>query len=245
MLKCIIVDDEQSAIAILKKHVAAMGQLHLVHATTKPLEALRIINEQPIDIAFLDIKMPGITGLELAAVIQGKCKVIFTTAYSEFAMDTYDLDADVLDYLLKPIPLPRFIRAVERAIKKITPLETAPPATVFDNLDHDYLFVKNEEKGKMTRVMLAHIDYVQAMKKQVTIYHGGQITIAKLGMKDIEERLPARHFIRVQKSFIVALHKIDTVEGNWLRLKGFDIPIGIGDIYRPQFMEAMKGKLIK
>lgn len=243
MLNCIIVDDELSAIAVLKKHVAASGLLHLVHATTEPLEALRIINEQPIDIAFLDIKMPGITGLELAAAIRGKCKVIFTTAYSEFALDAYELD--VVDYLLKPIPLPRFIGAVQRAIERLAPAQVLPPMVVANSLDYDYLFVKNEEKGKMTRIMLAHIDYVQAMKKQVIIYHLGQKTIAQLGMKDIEERLPTSHFMRVQKSFIVALHKIDTVEGNWLKLKGFDAPIAIGDMYRQQFMEAMRNKLVK
>jgi two-component system, LytTR family, response regulator len=243
MINCIIVDDEQSAIAVLKKHVEATGLLHLVHTTTDPFEALRVINEQPIDIAFLDIKMPGLTGLELAAAIRGKCKVIFTTAYSEFALEAYDLD--VVDYLLKPIPLPRFMGAVQRAIARLAPAQAPPAMAVANSLEYDYLFVKNEEKGKMTRVMLAHIDYVQAMKKQVIIYHAGQKTIAQLGMKDIEERLPAQHFIRVQKSFIVALHKIETVEGNWLRLMGFDTPIAIGDMYRPQFMEAMKGKLVR
>lgn len=243
MLKCIIVDDEESAIAVLEKHVAASGLLQLVYTTTEPLEALRIINEQPIDIAFLDIKMPGITGLELAAAIRGKCKVIFTTAYSEFALDAYDLD--VVDYLLKPIPLSRFIGAVQRAIERLAPVQTLPPVAVANNLDYDYLFVKNEEKGKMTRIMLADIDYIQAMKKQVIIYHLGQKTIAQLGMKEMEDRLPASHFMRVQKSFIVALHKIDTVEGNWLKLKGFDAPIAIGDMYRQQFMEVMRNKLVK
>lgn len=243
MLKCIIVDDEQSAIEVLKKHVAASGLLQLVHTTTEPLDALRVINEQPIDIAFLDIMMPGITGLELAAAIRGKCKVIFTTAYSEFALDAYELD--VVDYLLKPVPLPRFIGAVQRAIERLAPAQILPSMGATNSLDYDYLFVKNEEKGKMTRIMLAHIDYVQAMKKQVTIYHLGQKTIAQLGMKDMEERLPTTYFMRVQKSFIVALHKIDTVEGNWVRLKGVDTPIAIGDMYRQQFMEAMRNKLIK
>jgi two-component system, LytTR family, response regulator len=243
MLTCIIVDDEQSAIAVLKKHVAASGLLHLVHTTTDPLEALRVINEQPIDLAFLDIKMPSITGLELAAAIRGKCKVIFTTAYSEFALDAYELD--VVDYLLKPIPLPRFMGAVQRAIERLAPAQALPAMATADSLDYDYLFVKSEDKGKMTRVMLAHIDYVQAMKKQVIIYHLGQKTIAQLGMKDMEERLPTKYFMRVQKSFIVALHKIDTVEGNWLRLKGFDTPIVIGDIYKPLFMEVMRNKMLK
>jgi two-component system, LytTR family, response regulator len=246
-INCIIVDDERSAINVLKRHVESHGLLNLAHATNNPKEALRIITEQPIHIAFLDIKMPGITGIELAAAIKGKCKIIFTTAYSQFVSDALDMDADVVDYLLKPIPLPRFIRAVDRAISGLNlPQPTGPsPAAMPDSLEHDYIFVKTEQKGTRIRVMLAHIEYVQAMRKQVVIYHAGQITTAQHSISEIEEKLPPKYFMRVHKSFIVALHKITGVEGSRLLLQDTSAPISIGEVYKPQFMELMKHKLMR
>jgi two-component system, LytTR family, response regulator len=248
MLKCIIVDDEASAIQVLKMHIQATNCLQLAHATTNPLEALRIINEQQIPLAFLDIHMPEITGLELAKALQGKCRVIFTTGYSEFVSEAYDLDVGVIDYLLKPIPLPRFIRAVQRAINLLAPAmgQAAEQALLQAggpySLEYDYIFVRTAQKTNMVRILLAHIDYIEANKKYVDIYHYGQKTMALLSMKEMEEKLPVKYFMRVQKSFIVALQKITKVNGNRLQLQNTPVEITVGEVYKAPFMEAMKGR---
>jgi two-component system, LytTR family, response regulator len=248
MLKCIIVDDEQNAVDVLKLMVQQSGLLQLVCATTKPQEALDFINQQSADIAFLDIHMPGFNGLDLARALKGKCEVVFITGHSQFVTEAYELE--VADYLLKPIPLPRFINAVHRVIKRIAPvnqpLQHYPQQHGgLDGIEDDYFFVKTEQKGKMVKINLADIDYVEGMKNYLAIYHSGRKTLALLNMKDMEDRLPSKYFVRVQKSFIVALHKISMVEANKLMLHNIDNPIAIGDMYRQQFMEAMKGKLVK
>jgi two-component system, LytTR family, response regulator len=235
-----IVDDEINAVEVLKLLVQQSGLLQLAHATTQPLDALDFVNKNPVDIAFLDINMPGMNGLELARALRGKCKVVFTTAYSEFVSDAFDLE--VVDYLLKPIPLSRFIKAAHRAIDSLTP---APPLVMDINaFSHDYFFVRTEQKGKMQKIDLSDIDYVEGMKNYVAIHHLGLKTMALLTMKEIEERLPPAFFARVQRSFIVAIHKIALIEGNIIRLKNSDVEIAIGDVYKAQLMEAMKSRLL-
>jgi two-component system, LytTR family, response regulator len=235
MINCIIVDDEQGAIELLKLHIAEIDYLQVVLATTKPMEAIAYVNTHPVQLAFLDIQMPTMTGMELAQIIRGKCKIIFVTGYSEFAIEAFDME--VADYLLKPISLPRFIRGVQRAINGPQSLESQ------DGFEQDYIFVKTGEKGTTVRIMLAHIDYVEGMKKYVAIHHLGQKTLSLMSMKEMEGKLPAKHFMRVQKSFIVALNKITAVDGNRLKLEDNTIEITVGAIYRAQFKEAMKSKL--
>jgi two-component system, LytTR family, response regulator len=236
MINCVIVDDEQNAVEVLKRYVLASGLLHLAYTTTSALDALQFINTQPVDLVFLDIDMPEMNGLELAKAIRGRCKVVFTTAHSEFVSDAFDLDADVVDYLLKPVPLPRFIRAVKRAIDSIGPIDGPPIAdwpqekagTVETDLEYDYIFIRGEQRHKVQKIELAEIDYIEAMRNYMAIYHCGQKTMALLTMKEMEATLPQRYFVRVHKSFIVALYKIATVTKNKLTLKnrGVEIPIG-------------------
>lgn len=248
MLKCIIVDDEQNAIDVLQLLVKQCGLLELMLASTKPQEIVDFVNITPIDIAFLDIDMPGMNGLNLAHALKGKCEVVFITGHSQFVTEAFELE--VADYLLKPITLPRFINAVHRVMKRVTGANNLPesgPALGMmheGNLEHDYFFVKTEQKGKMLRVNLADIDYVEGMKNYVAIHHCGQKTPALLGLNEMEERLPARHFVRVQKSFIVALHKIAMVEGNRVKLKNVPTEIIVGDAYKAQFMQALRNRMV-
>jgi two-component system, LytTR family, response regulator len=247
MLKCIIVDDEESAISILTKHIKRIDCLELVHATTNPLEAIGIINEQRIPLAFLDMHMPQMSGLALAKALQGQCRVIFATGHSQFASDALDLDVGVIDYLLKPIPLARFVRAVRRAIDILAPhlKQQAEPALLQAegpyNLEYDYIFVRTAQKNNTVRILLADIDYIKADKKYVNIYHLGQKTTALMSMKEIIEKLPGRYFMRVQKSFIVALHKMAPLKGNRLQLPNSAIEIAVGDRYKVALVEAVAG----
>lgn len=237
MLRCIIIDDEPKAVKLLASYVQAHGGLQLVHSSTQPLEALQTFHQQAFDLAFLDINMPGISGLELAKALRGKCKVIFTTGYSQFVSDALDLGVEVVDYLLKPIALPRFIRAVNKAL----PTNDAIANGQY-NLEHDYIFVKVQHQGSLQKIEMAEIDYIEAMRNYMAIHHCGQKTITLLTMKQMEEALPPKYFIRVQKSFIVALHKIASIKGNTIRLKNSNVTIALGNTYKAQLEQALANK---
>ncbi|WP_028789319.1 LytR/AlgR family response regulator transcription factor [Terrimonas ferruginea] len=235
MISCIIVDDEQHAIDVLAHFVNQTPLLTLKGTTADPLEALQLINREQVDLIFLDIQMPHISGIDFIKAINGRCKVILTTAYSEFAAEGFDLE--VVDYLLKPIPLPRFLKAVQRAAAVLA--KTTAPETETD----DYIFVKTEAKGKMLKINLADIDYIEGMKNYVAIHTGDTKTLALLNMKDLEDRLQGKHFMRVHRSYIIAIGKITMIEGNKIMLKKGQ-EILLGDSYRTAFLEAMKGKLM-
>ena len=238
MINCIIVDDEQHAIDILVHYIKQTPYLNLAGATTNPIEALQMVATQKIDLIFLDIQMPELSGIDFIKAINGKAKVILTTAYSEFALQSYDLD--VVDYLLKPIRLPRFLTAVQKAVKGLN------EGSENSNTDpeDDYIFVKTESKGKLLKINLADIDYIEGMKNYVAIYRGGQKTLVYTNMKDIEARLPQKQFIRVHKSFIIPIGKITGIEGNRVLLKGVTAEILIGESYKEELMEIVRNKMI-
>lgn len=238
MIRCLIVDDEWDALDVMTHYVQQTPILQLVKATTNPLEALQIVATDKIDLLFLDIQMPQLSGLDLVKAIAGKARVILTTAYSEFAVEAYDLE--VVDYLLKPVPFPRFLTAVQRAARQINDGDAAAlPAG-----EEDYIFVKTESKGKLLKIELANIDYIEAANNYVAVIQGGKKTLVYTTMKDMEERLPKKQFLRVQKSFIVPIAKIAGIEGNKLLLKNVAADIVIGESYKPALMEIIKSRMI-
>lgn len=239
MISCIVVDDEQHAIDVLVHFIRQVPFLELKGTSTSPLQALQMVNAEKVDLVFLDVQMPDISGIDFIRAINGKCKVILTTAYSEFAAEGFELE--VVDYLLKPVPFPRFLKAVQRVADV---LESRGEATSVDLLEDDYLFVKTEAKGKMLRINLQDIDYIESLKNYVAFHYNGTKTLALLSMKDLDERLPPKHFMRVNRSFIIATRKITGVEGNLIRLRDIQAEIVLGDTYRSAFMEMMKGKLM-
>ncbi len=238
IMTCIIVDDEQHAIDVLEHYVKQIPSLQLLASFTNPLQALDLLNGQQADLLFLDIQMPEISGLDFIRAIQGRSKIILTTAYSEFVTEGFELEVE--DYLLKPIPFPRFLKAVQR-------LQQAQPSgdTPVDAGIDDYFFVKTELKGKMLRINFADIDYIESMKNYVAIHHNGIKTMALLTMKDLEERLPAARFLRIHRSFIIAVDKITAIEGNMVLLRNVKESILLGETYRPAFLEKMRGKILQ
>ena len=242
MTTCIIVDDEQHAIDVLAHYVGQVPSLQLLATFTNPLEALAFLNTTPVDLLFLDIQMPEISGLDLARTIHSHTRVILTTAYSEFVSEGFELE--VTDYLLKPVPFPRFLKAVQRiqpAGQREQPAGQQMPA---DNAD-DYFFVKTEAKGKMIKISFRDIDYIEGMKNYVAIHHGAGKTLALLNMKDLEDRLPARYFARIHRSYIIAVEKIVAIEGNTVVLHEVKEGILLGETYRAAFLEKMKGKIMQ
>lgn len=236
MIHCLIVDDEQHAIDILLHYAKQTPMLQVVAATTNPIEAMQIVNTQKVDLVFLDVHMPQISGIDFIKAINGKCKVVLTTAYSEFALEGYELD--VVDYLLKPIRLPRFLAAVQKVANLIKGGEPV------EEQDDDYIFVKTGLKGKLLKINLADIDYIEGMKNYVAFHCGGTKTMVYAGMKEIEERLPSKHFLRVHKSFIIRLDRIVGLEGNQVLLKNLPAGLMIGESYKNELMERVRGKLL-
>ncbi|HEY4063112.1 MAG TPA: LytTR family DNA-binding domain-containing protein [Puia sp.] len=238
MINCLIIDDEQHAIDVLEHYIRQSGSLSLSGSSDNPLEALQLLQERHIDLIFLDIHMPQLSGLDFIKAIHRRYKVVLCTAYPNYAVEGFDLD--VLDYLVKPIPLPRFLKTVQKAIDYFEKERPAFPPTE----TNDYILVKTEVKGKMLKINLSDIRFIEAMKNYVAIHHGTEKTLALLPMKELEDRLPANKFMRVHKSFIVSIQMITAIEGNSITLKNDKTPILLGESYREKFMTIMKEKLI-
>jgi len=238
MIRCLVVDDEQHAIDIMKHYIGQTSYLELVSSTTNPVEALQTVITANIDLVFLDIQMPELSGIDFIKAINGKAKVILTTAYSEFAIEGFDLE--VVDYLLKPVRFPRFLNAVQKAVKLISEKNAEPEIKTED----DYIFVKTESKGKLLKINLADIEYIEGMKNYVAIYRGGQKTLVYTNLKDLVNHLPAREFIRVHKSFIIPVNRITGIEGNLILLKNVTAEILIGESYKAELMDIIKNKMI-
>jgi DNA-binding LytR/AlgR family response regulator len=234
MLTCLVVDDEQSAVDLLCAFIHKTPSLALAGATTNPLEALSLLQAQPVDLLFLDIHMPQLSGLDLMRLLPSGTRVVLTTAYSEFAVQGFELEA--LDYLLKPIAFERFLKAVQKA----RPASPPPPAASPEAAPVDYIFVKTESKGKMAKVDFADIVYVEGLKNYVAIQTLTDRVVTLLNIKDLEDRLPARQFMRVHRSYIVSLDKIRALDGNQIFLKGMNTFVPLGDTYRPAFFEALQ-----
>jgi two-component system LytT family response regulator len=239
MINCLIIDDEQHAIDILVHYVGQTPFLNLTGTSTNPIEALQKVATEKVDLVFLDIQMPELSGIDFIKAINGKARVILTTAYSEFALEGYELD--VVDYLLKPIRLPRFLAAVQKAVKIIE----GGNETAVEEYNDDYIFVKTESKGKLLKINLEDIEFIEGMKNYVAIVRDGQKTLVYTSMKELEEHLPKRQFIRVHKSFIIPIARITGIEGNMVRLQGVPSGILIGENYKADLMEIIKGKMLR
>ena len=244
MINCLVVDDEQHAIDILKHYIGQTPFLHLAASTTNPMEALQIVNEKKVELIFLDIQMPELSGIDFIKAIHGKVKVILTTAYSEFALESYELD--VVDYLLKPIRFPRFLQAVQKVADAGNDSGTTGSSAGAGQAEaDDYIFVKTESKGKLLKINLADIDYIEGMKNYVAIHCSEKKTMVYTSMKELEERLPQKAFLRVHKSFIIPIAKITGIEGNLVRLKGVNSEVLIGESYKAVLMEIIRNKMIQ
>ncbi|GAA3952120.1 LytTR family DNA-binding domain-containing protein [Hymenobacter algoricola] len=239
MISCLIVDDEQGAIDILRTFIEKTPFLSLQGSTTNPIEALSMLQNQPVDLLFLDIHMPQLSGLDFMRLLKGKTKVILTTAYNEFAVEGFELEA--LDYLLKPIAFERFLKAAQKALNStIEPSARWQPAEKED----DYIFVKTETKGKMTKINFAEIVFVEGMKNYLSINTSEDRIVTLLNMKDLEDRLPSKQFMRVHKSYIVALNKIKALDGNQILFKDMKAYVPLGETYRSAFFEALNEKMM-
>ncbi|MDB5031039.1 LytTR family DNA-binding domain-containing protein [Mucilaginibacter sp.] len=240
MIRCLIVDDEPLALHILEDYISKVPFMELVRSTTNPIEALTLVQDGNIDLVFLDVQMPELTGIQFLRIANGKTKVILTTAYPQYALEGYELD--VVDYLLKPIAFDRFFKAAQKAQGIIQPSKAAiaEPVQVQQQQDFmsDFIFVKSEHK--IQKVYLHQILFIEGLKDYISIFTTAERIITLQNMKKMEDTLPEKHFIRVHKSYIVALNKIDSIERSRIRIGDKIIPVG--DTYRDDFFKIIDGK---
>jgi len=207
-IKCVIVDDEPLALSVLERYINQTPSLELVEKFTNPVKAFNYLNDNEINLLFVDIQMPDLTGFELVNNLRKKPVFIFTTAYSEFALDGFK--ADALDYLLKPIDMPEFTKAVNKAKEW---LEIKNEKNSLVETTKDFLFIKSEYK--IIRINFSEITYIQGMSEYVKIHLAGRKPIMSLlSLKSLEAQLPTELFMRVHKSFIINLQKINIIERN-------------------------------
>lgn len=235
MIRCIVVDDKPLAIDILNDYIDKLPFLELTFSSTNPLPALNLIMEGKADLVFLDIQMPQLNGLQFMKIVQGKCKVILTTAYAEHALEGFENDA--IDYLLKPISFERFYKAVQKAMHYFKASDVKPQTVVGLNTakEADFIFVKNEYK--LTRINIADILYVEGMQNYVAIHTQKEKIISLQNIKKTEEQLPKNQFARVHKSYLIAINKINNIERSRIYIGNHVIPLG--DFYREAFYKLI------
>ena len=234
-MKCIIVDDEPIARKGIKKMVDQISQLELLGSFNSGESAQEFLSNTEVDLIFLDINMPGINGIEFARNISKTTLIIFTTAYSEYALDSYELDA--VDYLVKPINSSRFRKAVEKAIAYHSLLVEEEKQSV-ENVAESYIVVKSD--GRFFKIKLNEVLFIEGLKDYLIIQKEDQRIITRMTIKNMYELLPQSSFIRINRSYIVNKDKIDSFDNNDVFILKHEI--AIGSSYHDLFFEEMMRK---
>lgn len=235
-IRCLIVDDERLAREYLKNYMAKIPQLELVGDFNSPLKAMDLIKKREVDLLFLDIQMPDITGINFMKSLEHKPDVIFTTAFQEYAIEGFNINA--VDYLLKPFSFERFFQAVNKVIEKSElKLETKEvgevPPSYQTKITDNYLTVRADRK--LYKINFDHIKYIEGQRAYITIHTERKKITALASLKDLEEALPKKQFIRIHKSFIVSVKEILSLEGNVIEVS--DIKLPVGKMYKNDVMK--------
>lgn len=217
-MKCIIVDDEPLAIEIMESYVAKVEQLKLEGSFRNAVAAFTFLQQNPVDLIFLDIQMPKLSGIDFLKTLKNPPKVIFTTAFRDYAIDGFDLE--VADYLLKPIPFDRFLKAVAKVLHTPVPSQTSSKVDSSDN----YVYFKVDKK--MIKVRMSDILYIESIKDYVKVKTNEKEIVTQQKISYLEESLPKESFLRIHRSFIVNREKIDAYSATDMEIGKFHIPIG-------------------
>lgn len=235
-MRCLIVDDEPIARRGMVKLVGSRSELSVAGVAADAREALAFLGENSVDLVFLDIEMPGLNGMELARRLPERCQVVFTTAYSEYACESYDVDAT--DYLMKPIDPDRFNHAVDKALTFAGMMEAAeaaePPAA---SASDEVLTVKSDRR--YVRLRVDEITFVEGLKDYLIIHTADRRVVTRMTVKSLEEALPPQ-FLRVGKSYIVNRDKIDSFDNNDLYIGSSVVPIGVS--YKQEVLKILLGQ---
>ncbi|MUV03756.1 response regulator [Flavobacterium rakeshii] len=232
-INCIIVDDEPPAIRLLQKYTDQLQGIECVATCTRAVEAIALIEQHKPDVVFLDIQMPDLTGIQLSTIIKDKVQIVFTTAYPQFAIEGFEVNA--VDYLLKPIPFNRFIAAVEKIRNQKTDSDTKK---LTDNVADDYFFVKTDGKNRYQRIEIKDINYIESIKNYIVLHTSTEQVVTYNTLKYFEENLSSKLFVKIHKSFIAAIGKIERTDNNEVWISGKCLPLG--DTYRNEFFNRIE-----
>lgn len=233
MIRTIAIDDEPLALTLVSGYITKTPFLELVETFDNPLDAMAYLDNNPVDLIFLDIQMPDLTGTEFTRILENRPKIIFTTAYEKYALEGFKLE--VLDYLLKPFSYEEFLKSAKRA-EKLIRLEKAEPKEVVD-ANNEFLFLKSEYK--IRRINFNEIRYIEGLKDYVKVYlqNESKPILSLNSLKALESKLPESRFMRVHRSYIVNLQKIEVIERSRIIFDTIYIPIS--DQYKEQFQHYL------
>lgn len=237
-IRCFVLDDEAYAAVIIATFIEKTPSLSLVGTSTNVFETLQLVQQGEIDLLFLDIQMPELTGIQVLKIIGNKCKVILTTAYPDYALEGFELD--VVDYLMKPISFERFIRAVNKAEKIIQ----LPTPIIKDSIaeQETFLLLKGDRKNKFHKVLINDILFIEGLKNYVYIQTTIENIIIYQNLQYLEDNLPCPPFFRIHRSYIVSLNKIQLIDGNSISINKQLIPIG--ENYRKAFFDYINNRQV-
>lgn len=234
-LRCIAIDDEPLALELLEDNIRKLPFLDLVATCSNPIEAMEVLRNQQVDLMFLDIQMPGLTGIQFLQSLPQKPMAILVTAYEKYALEGFNLD--VVDYLVKPVALDRFIKACNKAWE-LYQLRTRAAGNNSQQSEPAYLFVNVDYS--MLKVVLADIQWIEGLKDYIRIHlKSAKPIITRMSMKSIEDELPAAHFMRIHKSFIVSKEHITAIRKNSVFIGDMELPVS--DHYK-EALNSLMGK---
>lgn len=220
-IKCIIIDDEPLAIKVIENHLQEFNNFEIAGTFNNPIAALQLLEEQEIDAVFLDINMSKMNGLEFIKSVEVKSNIVITTAYREYAVESFDLD--VLDYLVKPIPFNRFLKAINKITQRVSQQRGAGQENSNENAD-SFIFLKVDKK--LVKILFDDIFYIESLKDYIKVYTATDNYLVHKSLTSITEELPSDQFLRIHRSYTISLDKVKSVEGNSVEIDSKRIPIG-------------------
>jgi len=232
IITCLAVDDEPPALDVVTRYISAIPQLHLAGACANAVQALAMLQQQPIDLLFLDIQMPQILGTQFLRTLKNPPKVIFTTAYRKFAVEGFELDA--VDYLLKPITFQRFLKAVNK-VMDLPAQDTPPPPSPAKNNSPEFIHIRADRK--MQKIAIDDIIYIESLRDYCKIVTSSKKIITRQPISSIENNLPADSFIRIHRSYLVSIRKIESYTTEFVEIAQQELPIG--RMYRLSLLSAL------
>jgi two-component system, LytTR family, response regulator len=232
-MKCTVIDDEPFALDLIKDYVRRTPFLEVGECFSNPYKALAYLNNEKPDLIFLDINMPELTGIQLYKSLPSPPLVIFTTAYPEYAAESYEYNA--VDYLVKPIKYERFLKAVNKASAMMAPSVLTAQSAITEKSDHTYIMIKSGHRH--VKVSPDDIQYIEAAGNYMCFHIKGKRLMSLLSMRDALEILPQNEFVRIHKSYVISLRHLDAVERHDVVIAGKQIPIGI--TYREHFIRII------
>ncbi len=233
--RCLIIDDEPLARDLIRNHIEKLDNFEIVAECGDAMKALQELRDHKVDLMFMDIQMPQITGIEFLKILKNPPKVIITTAFREYAIDGFELD--VVDYLLKPITFERFLKSVNKYYQE-TQEEIQSEVQVAENNKSEESFIYVKENKRVIKVFLHDILYIEGLSEYVQIYTGKKKIITKTSMTSLEDKLPKDGFLRIHKSFIVSLSRIEAFTAHTIEVPGKELPIGRS--YKNTVLDALQ-----